>query len=778
MKPFLLLLIYIFSFSLSAQVEFEEERLNELLKSSINDFRLENNLVAYESTEELDAAAFDQAAYLMNQSRLLHTQEDKKKATLKDRLIYYAALYSEAGENLAEVSVGAKTTVDKSGKKEIIETEEQAIKAAIQYWMDGGDSELNLKDPLFMHFGSAVVKEDDRLILAVVMAGLPYTLPNGNELNKVKTNLQPYNQQLCRDVVENHGTIPQLFSDAFKVEGNEVYFEFHSLATVDAILSDAADGIAVELVGDYQFECNEPNRLFPGEDQKGYLLTVAKKGKFTALNEAKEKGAVRLKMADLPAEFRGIPLELNGFVLKDNHICFDIPYNQVKVENKRDWNLPFLYAEKPSEESFSWQDTLIKRFQIPENKALFIDSVIEEIMTYVNAFEFKANKVNLNWKLSPTQEQSSLTKSQQVLLQKLSELLDTNSINKDVEVQNKALNEHLKNTVYAIDVQNLSGEELKKYLIKEAAQDSSLAEYLEQLNQLEVELIGEATIDAAQNANAKMQMLDRLVENHKIEQALKLQNDLIQNAPEKHSDLLNRLYHQEPEFIELINNQIVLTAEMGKETFKGNPLHLAFLEIYLVAKPTIVSYNKLLAEVKFWAVQPSSVKQIDDWQKNFNKLKSSDLITKKTFARTALNYYAIAADFYYEQKDFNARRKAFDQLMKQVQLADLNQEEKLELGRFLCYQDQFDRAINLLLPEVKKEEVKAELLSFFLQIAIYNSNEVDSELYLSLMQKFSKMDKELFCEFFTKKKRGIQALADYSIKELYCESCQSKANEN
>src|SRR5690606_32785843 len=136
----------------------------------------------------------------------------------------------------------------------------------------------------------------------------------------------------------------------------------------------------------------------------------------------------------------------------------------------------------------------------------------------------------------------------QSLMQKLSDLLDTNSINKKVELQTKALNEHLKNTVYAIDVQNLSGEELKKYLIKEAAQDSSLAEYLEQLNQLEVELIGEATIDAAQNANAKMQMLDRLVENRKIEQALRLQNDLIQNAPEKHSDLLNRLYHQEPEF--------------------------------------------------------------------------------------------------------------------------------------------------------------------------------------------------------------------------------------
>src|SRR5690606_29807303 len=150
-----------------------------------------------------------------------------------------------------------------------------------------------------------------------------------------------------------------------------------------------------------------------------------------------------------------------------------------------------------------------------------------------------------------------------------------------------------------------------------------------------------------------------------------------------------------------------------------------------------------LAELKYWSDQPSAVKQIDDWEKNFNKLKSSDLITKKTLARTALNYYAIAADYYYEQKDFNARKKAFDQLMKQVQLADLSQDEKLELGRFLCYQDQFDRAINLLLPEVQKEKVKAELLSFFLQIAIYDSDEVNRELYFSLMQTFSEKDKEL-----------------------------------
>ncbi|MEX2379538.1 MAG: CAP domain-containing protein [Vicingaceae bacterium] len=759
-----------------AQDDFEEERLNQILKSSINEFREANDLPLYQAVEELDAVAFDQAAYLMDQSRLLHTQENKKKETLKDRLIYFGAFYSEAGENLAEVSVGAKATIDKSGKKEIIQTEEQAIKAAIQFWMDGGDSELNLGDPLFKHFGSAVVKEDDRLILAVVMAGLPYTFPDGKQLEKVKTKLKAFDQSLCKELIDNHGTIPQLFSDAFKVEENEIYFEFHSLATVDAILSDAADGIAVEVVGDYQFECKEPNRLFPGDLQKGYLLPVSKKGKFNLLNEAKEKGAVRLKLADLPTEFRNIPIELNGFVLKDNHICFSIPFNQVEVDNRKDWDLPYLYAGKTEEEHFSWQDTLVKQFQLKEESNFLADSIYSELMDYAEVLKFDTYALKVELKISPTADVKNWDVFRKNLLSKLNALLDSTLIEDEVVVQTKALDQYLANTVYAIEAKELSGDNLKKYLSSEAENDSSLALFLKGLNRLEVQLIGEAKIDAEQDGSAKLQMLDRLVENRKIEQALPLQYDLIQNNPEVHEQLLNQMYNQEPDFIELINNQIALSAEKGKTEFKGNPLHLAFLEIFLVAKPTIVSYNKLLAEVKHWAQNPAKARGVDTWDKDFNRLRSSDLISREVFARTAINFYIIAADYYYEKNEFSARRKAFDQLMKFVQLADLSQNEKIELAQMLCYQDQFDRAINLLLPEVKKEEASAELLSYFLQIAIYEMDEVGDELYLNLMERLSKKDTEVFCEFFSKEKRGIQALSDYSVKEMYCESCESGAN--
>jgi uncharacterized protein YkwD len=759
---------------LGAQNDFEEEQLNQLLQSNINDFRQANNLPEYQAVEELDAAAFDQAAYLVSQSRLLHTQDNKKKETLKDRLSYFGGYYSESGENLAEVSVGTKVTIDKSGKKEIIETEEQAIKATIQFWMDGGDSELNLRDPLFRHFGSAVVKDEDRLILVVVIAGLPYTFPNGQRLNNVKTSLEPFDRNLCNEVVENHGTIPQLFSDALLVEGNEIYFEFHSLAMVESILSDAADGIAVEVVGDYQFECNEPNRLFPGESQNGYLLTVAKKGKFSLLNEAKEKGAVRLKLDDLPSEFRGGAVELNGFVLKNNHICFSIPYNQVKVENRRDWNLPFLYTGKSMGDNFSWQDTLIKQFQIEESNDLLIDSIYKEVMTYAKAFKFETNALKVKWSVSPTTDLNNWNELRQNLMSQLNVLHDSSLIEGEVIVQKEVLDQYLANTVYALDAKALSGESLSEYLREEAAEDSSLAQFLNSLNQLEIQLVGKARIDAEQDASAKMQMLDRLVENNKVEQALRLQYDLIQNNPEVHGQLLNRLYNQVPDFIELINNQIVLSAEKGMEIFKGNPLHLAFLEIYLVAKPPIVNYNKLLAEVKHWAKNPSSAKGVDAWERDLNKLRSSDLISRSTFARTAINYYIIAADYYYEKKDYMARRKAFDQLMKQVQPAEMSQNEKINLAQVLCYQDQFDRAINLLLPEAKQEEASAELLSYFLQIAIYEMEEVGSDLYVSLMNKLLEKDAKIFCEFFSKEKRGIQALTNYTLKEMYCNNCQSK----
>ena len=93
------------------------------------------------------------------------------------------------------------------------------------------------------------------------------------------------------------------------------------------------------------------------------------------------------------------------------------------------------------------------------------------------------------------------------------------------------------------------------------------------------------------------------------------------------------------------------------------------------------------------------------------------------------------------------------------------------VAQYLCYQDQFSRAIKMLLPLVKKEHVDESLLFYFLQIAIYDKNQVSEESYLMLCKKAQLNFPNSFCKLFSKDKMGVQGLENQKIKEIYCKHC-------
>ena len=102
----------------------------------------------------------------------------------------------------------------------------------------------------------------------------------------------------------------------------------------------------------------------------------------------------------------------------------------------------------------------------------------------------------------------------------------------------------------------------------------------------------------------------------------------------------------------------------------------------------------------------------------------------------------------------------------------MDNEEKLNLAKTLCYQDQFSYAIQLLLPEVQSDQINEEILFYLLQIAQYDKSQFNDSKYLALLEKASKLYPKTFCKFFSTSFNGKQSMENALVKKLYCKNCR------
>jgi RNase P subunit RPR2 len=77
----------------------------------------------------------------------------------------------------------------------------------------------------------------------------------------------------------------------------------------------------------------------------------------------------------------------------------------------------------------------------------------------------------------------------------------------------------------------------------------------------------------------------------------------------------------------------------------------------------------------------------------------------------------------------------------------------------------------LLLTGNERQELQSGTLSYLLQIARYDRDQVNHKKYVELLQKLRQTDNIAFCDLFTVSKMGKQLFENNTIKQLYCENC-------
>ena len=730
----------------------------DLLLQEINELRNEQNLNEFRLDEILSAAAFDQAEYCSELGRLVHTQDNSKKETVAQRVLYYEGLHGAVEENLSQIAFGAKEALEPNGVRVEIDTDEKMVQAIVAAWLeDEKSSKLNLLDPNCRTIGvSVIITQEVDHLFCVVFGNEPYQALGNEKLNLKNYGIEEYDEQKCRKFKEDFPSVSALFSDVLKIKNEEVFFEYHSMGFVKQLLSDASDAIAIDWVDQMQYACGEGVQDFPGKIASGYLQRPTRKSFLLAQNLADSIGELNVKVGEVPSFYQRSITEPNLLIIKDGVHCATVPFNQIESNDTAQIPLEFAVAGAKEGYKYRWKDSL--EFNIPlfPNGADLLQKAKEQLI-----------KLNFNAATSATKVQVSPTE-----ISRLEQLKD--KYGEAIYIAWDSIDSFVKNTYYQLEMQDLTKEEKIAYLLEARKEDAKLNSFLESLNQIRYTANGEALLQLTKDTQKQLELYRFFLANHQINPALFVQSKLLNKV---RSGVLNAKSlpqadpAQKTSTLDIINNQIVLESLMGATQYGGNPIYLALFELYLInRKEPEVAFNYHIAKIRYWSKNFSEAQNLEGWLSGFKKIPS-ERIERSKYARALVNYHLLAVDYFYEKDEFDKRKKSFTELMKWQKAAELNDTELLHLAKILCFQDQFSSAIELLKARIVSDEVREELLLYFIQIAQYDKEKVSEKDFLKALQKAQNLYPKQFCQLFTTCKMGKQSLKNSAVKTLYCSSC-------
>lgn len=765
-----LILIFLSQYTYS-QEDIAVEEIEWAVLDIINDLRKAEELGPLTRDEVLDAVAFNQSEYISETSKLSHEQDDSKKKTLVDRILFFEAPFAFAGENIALFSSNSKYTLDKGQAKQLLTNSNQVAMAAIYSWQNVEDSRLNLFDPNFSSIGvSVLLNEKKQYSIVAVIANPAYDLAMPKKAFSFE-GIDAYDKESCSKLDKDFPNIEELLSTAFQVEGNKLFFVYPSLDLFNELISSSSDGLSAEIIFNEQFQCNEGNKLFPGNITDGYLLPLNKKAKLNTLNTLIEQKEVKIELATLPEFFDPKNCEINGLVIKDGKKCSTIPYNKIEFKDLKTLDISLQFIGESLNDSTSWKDTLILQFPI----SLSEEEKMERLKSYkslVESVSFDAYRVDVQRMVSPTADDLLKEEIDSVFYSYL------RKENTNLAIENMVLNDHLlvkiKNTYHELELANLDSSEKWNYLREAAKEDEKLNAVIDSINQIKIIAYGDASISSELSKEDKIDLLNTAVKSDNSQLAITLQRSLLEDAIDNGESLPNYSIDtkQNRTKLPLLNNEIVYASLKGEEVYDGNPIHIAFLELFLIHPgQKEIAYNYLLSTLNYWGKSSKNIKGVEEWRKQFMKLGSASAIESAYLAKMELFYNLLAADYYYEKSDFAERKKSLSAILEIQKRANLSEKEVIDIAKYFTLQDQFSMAVDLMKSRLSDESLSPTYLSYFLQISFYDESNFSRQNYLKTLNRLGELSKEDFCEFFSKNKRGIQPLKDDAIKEIYCSIC-------
>ncbi|MCB0401371.1 MAG: hypothetical protein KDD41_04760 [Flavobacteriales bacterium] len=765
---------------------FEPQFLAGLLHQKVNEYRKENKVFPLEEDETLMMAAQDQSEFILKEGRLTHDQPLKKKATPFDRVRFYDGMHGKVAENCSQFVIGTRVRIPGDRKSVLIKSYEDIANYIFNDWKNAKDEKTLLSKNYFrMATAFAVDVKKKTFTVTQLYGSEPFKLPSGVKPVNDDYKITPYDKTKCGDLERKYGYLPQLMSDNIFFKDGQIYFYFHDLETFKAVMDQSNDGIALDIIMRDQYACGKGNSFYPSEVHSGILLEPYMKSYLFGKNELEKDGQIEVSLGPIPDFVDTNNCEFNLLMLQEGCLCQTIVYNSFGGENLSSLDLHFLMDTlSVSKAADSVMNKLTFTIPFERNKAEFSNEDIKPFLDSLSLNRYDLKKIEV---IAYSSIEGNV-KGNQIIQQKRATSI-LNAIKKyklqDVETaitteENwDGFYESIKGSPYEDELKKYSKDELRK-IINSDSLNYNLEPYLEEQRLAKVIMTVEKIFMDEALFNVLPQKLDKAIKNKDYGKAKVFQSVMLNNVDNGKIDKEELIDMKIPRLkgtIPLINNQIAFRWFYTDSENQDSLLKYLRSDIktMLLVDPenSYLQYNLLVIRLLLWANKFSRESDPKYLLREIKSVVSSSQIEKWQTNRLILNYNLIAADYYYDNKQFKERESALEEVKKILLSSKLDRNQTYKIANYFMFQMRIDWAIELMKPWANKPNIDEEFLYTFLTIAIYNREKVTQDEYVEYMRRARDMNPERFCKLFGAPNMSFQLLKDIGVKEMYCNSCNN-----
>lgn len=594
----------------------------------------------------------------------------------------------------------------------------------------------------------------------------------------------------CNKCVETLSLMPQGVFYSLHRDGNIIVFIMNDLDWFKKIFKNNNDGLAVDIIQRKQFECGRDNDFKTNNYNRGVLTKPFLLRQMKKLPTRIRGTEVVIPVAEIPENLLDKEdLEFNLLFIRKNHVCYYTSF----------YNLPRSRLDLLKMDIY--MDTLSAQSQ-DSNKVVTFNKKLEFIIPFEkNKFEYRPldlkpaydslNLTTYNIKSIQLRAYSSIEGSESrniELQQKRAEsIIKSLQSFQNMEIQNEVnasenwveFIQDVSATQYA-EFKLLSREEIKAELEKkEVANDLEPILKNHRKAVLFVELERKSSYRTL-SSNEAIKYFSQAVNEKRISDAYEIQQAIFENVESKayESSIIGELEVPESkENCPLLINNLVFNFSNQNINFYSLYTNLQKLEI-LNPSNRFIKYN--LAVAQLWMLQEGELvidrKIVGTTIANLKKYK----VDPRLIRRLQINYNIIMADLLYIEKKYEESDNYVKYIYQNYKSTNYKDEDLLRLSKYFVVYHKRDWALKCIENRVSKIDVSEDLLFYYINLTITNSDLTKKENYRSVFLNAYNINKYRFCELFNSFALGgisFQLLGDKNLKKSYCELCSNnKAN--
>ncbi len=591
--------------------------------------------------------------------------------------------------------------------------------------------------------------------------------------------------EVCQQCYTAFRQKPKEVKFSIKRERNYLFFETNNKPWFNQLFKGVNDGIAIDVVAKDYYNCDEETI---DQQIKGALLrpVYAKRLK----SGLKQKGDIfRVRVGNIPAHLLDKELEYNILFLGNKRLCmYYIIYN-LKAYN---WDLldMGMYLDNISYNnqgvSSKAQDAFkIKyktlRFKIPfeKNKTEYPPEDIKPLYDSLNLTDFNIKTININAYSSiegrlerniELQEQraNSIAKALQSYQKPTIETTISSSENW-VEFLND-----IANTKYD-NLKSLSKAQLKAKLV--GAFSKEMEPYLKNHRKAVVTLeLEKKDKYKTLSETALVDLFNASITNDNLDEATVIQNSIFEKLKNKEvsPDILKTMnIPRQMKFVNVLNNNSAIKYQLNEQQIIIVRNELEALKKLEPENPR-VNYNLIAIKIKIWRYNFEPV-NTDQLKKEINGLKRYG-VEQVLIDKMLVNYHIIKSEQFMKKQDYTNKDISVNYIYQNYKKVPLSNVDYFSLAQFLAYYANVDKAANLLSSKVNQIDVDEDLLFYYLNLTLTNSDLTQTENYRTIMLNAVNLNKSRFCKLFDAVgKDGVtfQLMDDAFLKSTYCENCNN-----